>query len=350
MMAGMPARDALSAASHCPDMPVPGQRHDASFESDLAQRIDRAARRAGDRACAVRELLSAVRGRRVFLRPHPAAAALAAFFHRLQCGRLLRLQSDHDEMAFHLVAGRAEYSACRHGADAGASGAGLHFCGTKCSHGTFFCRQDRHRPVLVPRGVLPERVALCLPLFPLHEGAPPCPDRWRVAGAAGRPCRRRRDPAARDRKRRRQAAVAGRRAVAVDGRSRPVDPQHPGAGRHRRRRGCDPRFRPARKADHARGDDALGVRAGGAPRGRADAGAQARADRQPAAVAGKRGQPAADRRRGRGPVAALQRQHRLCAPRSPGEATRRSSSPAAAVRSARKSATASRPSAPHGCW
>ena len=257
-------------------LPVPGQRHDASFESDLAQRIDRAARCAGDHACAVRELLSAVRGRRVFLRPHPAAAAPAAFFHRPQRGRLLRFQSDHDEMAFHLVAGRAEYSACRHGADARASGGGLHFCGTKCSRHVF-CRQDRHRPVLVPRGVLPGRVALCLPLFPLHQGTSPRPDRWRVAGALDRPCRRRRDPAARDRKRRRHPAVAGRCPVAVDGRSRPVDPQHPGAGRHRRRRGRDPRFCPTRKADHARGDDALGVRAGGAPRGRADAGAQARA-------------------------------------------------------------------------
>ena len=269
-------------------LPVPGQRHDASFESDLAQRIDRAARRAGDHACAVRELLSALRGRRVFLRPHAAAAAHPALFHRLQRGGLLRLQSDHDEMAFHFVAGCVEHSACRHGADAGAFGAGLHFCRAQRPRHVFR-RQDHHRPVLVPRGVLPERVALCLPLFPLHAGTPPCPHRWRVAGAADRPRRRRRDPAARDRKRRRHAAVAGRCLVAVDGRSRPVDPQHPGAGRHRRHRGRDPRFCPARKADHARGDDAVGVRAGGASRGRADAGAQARADRQPPAVAGKRG-------------------------------------------------------------
>ena len=46
------------------------------------------------------------------------------------------------------------------------------------------------------------------------------------------------------------ADMAGRRAVAVDGRSRPVDPQCSGAGRHRRHRGRDPRFRPARQADH----------------------------------------------------------------------------------------------------
>ena len=155
-------------------------------------------------------------------------------------------------------------------------------------HGTFFRRQGHHRPVLVPRGVLPERAALCLSLFSLHAGAPPCPDRGRFAGAADRPRRGCRDPAARHRKRRGHAAVAGRRVVAIDGRSRPVDPQHSGAGRHRRHRGCDPRFCPARKADHARGDDAVGVRAGGASRSRADAGAPARADRQPAAVAGKR--------------------------------------------------------------
>src|SRR5450756_595302 len=43
------------------------------------------------------------------------------------------------------------------------------------------------------------------------------------------------------------------------------------------------------------------------------------ADRQPPAVAGKRGDAAADRGCGRGPVAAFQRKHRLCASRSAGE-------------------------------
>ena len=104
-----------------------GQRNDASLKSDLAQRIDRDARRAGDRAGVVRELLSALRGRRVFLRSRAAAAAHPALFHRLQRGGLLRLQSDHHEMAFHFVAGCVEYPARGHGADAGASGAGLHF-------------------------------------------------------------------------------------------------------------------------------------------------------------------------------------------------------------------------------
>ena len=70
--------------------------------------------------------------------------------------------------------------------------------------------------------------------------------------------------------------------------------EHPGAGRHRRYRGRDPRFCTAQQADHAPGDDAVGVRAGGAARSRADAGAPARPDRQPAAVAGERRRAAAD--------------------------------------------------------
>ena len=174
-------------------------------------------------------------------------------------------------------------------------------------HGTFFVGQDHHRPLLVPRDVLPERAALCLPLFPLHARPPSCPHRRSVAGAADRPRRRCRSPAARDRKRRRHAAVAGRRVVALDGRSRPVDPQYSGAWRDRRHRGRDPRFRQARQADHARGDDAVGIRSGSASRKRADAGAPARADRQPSAVAGERRYAAADDGRCRGPAAASQR-------------------------------------------
>ncbi len=221
-------------------------------------------------------------------------------------------------MALHFAAGRVEHPACRHGAGARAAGAGLHFRRAQRSRHVFR-RQGHHRPLLVPRGVLPERVALCLPLFSLHPRPPSCPHRRRLAGAADRPCRRCRDPVARDRERRRHPAVAGRRVVAVDGRPRPVDPQHSGARRHRRHRGRDSRFRPARKADHARGDDALGVRSGGASRGRPDAGAPARADRQPAAVAGERGYAAVDDGRGRGPVAAIQRRDRLRASRSAGQ-------------------------------
>ena len=138
-------------------------------------------------------------------------------------------------------------------------------------------RQDHHRPLLVSRGVLPERAALCLSLFPLYARAPPRPDRGCLAGAADRPRRRCRDPAARHRKRRGQAVLAGRRVVAVAGRSRADDPQYSGAGRHRRYRGRDPRFREAQQADRARGDDAVGVRARGASRIRPDAGAPARA-------------------------------------------------------------------------
>ena len=64
----------------------------------------------------------------LFYRSPAAAAAHPALFRRLQRGRLLRLQSDHDEMALHLAAGCAEHPARRDGADARAAGAGLHFC------------------------------------------------------------------------------------------------------------------------------------------------------------------------------------------------------------------------------
>ena len=77
-------------------------------------------------------------------------------------------------------------------------------------------RQGHHRPLLVPRDVLPERVALCLSLFSLYPRAPSCPHRGCVADAADRPRRRCRDSAARHRKRRGQAALAGRRVVAVE--------------------------------------------------------------------------------------------------------------------------------------
>ena len=221
-------------------------------------------------------------------------------------------------MAFHFAAGCAEYPARGHDTDAGTAGAGLHFCRAQRPR-QLLPRQGHHRSVLVPRGIFPQRVALCLPLFPLHARPASCPHRWRLADVAGRPRRRCGNPAARHRKRRRHAAVAGRRVVAVDGRPRPVDPQCSGARRHRRHRGRDPRFRQTRQADRARGDDAVGVRSGGAPGSRPDAGAPAWGDRQPPAVAGERRCAAADDGRRRGPAAALQRRYRLCAPRSAGE-------------------------------
>ena len=143
---------------------VTGQRNDASLKSDLAQPADRGARRAGDHACAVRELLSALRGRCLF-RSSAAAAAHPALFRRVQRRGLLRLQSDHHEMAFHFVAGRAEYSSRGHRADARAPGAGLYFrraqrswqAGGAESSDAVLPRQDHHHPLLVSRGVLPER-------------------------------------------------------------------------------------------------------------------------------------------------------------------------------------------------
>ncbi len=88
-------------------------------------------------------------------------------------------------------------------------------------------------------------------------------DRGCRADAADRPRRGCRGAAARHRERRDQAHLAGRRAVAVEFRSRPVHPQRAGAGRHRRHRGRRRRLRQARQADRTPGDDAVRVRAGG---------------------------------------------------------------------------------------
>ena len=230
-------------------------------------------------------------------------------------------------MAVHFAAGCAEHPARGDGPDARAGGARLRVrCAERPWHacraeraGCVLHRQDHHHPLLVSRGVLPERAAVRLSVFPLHARAPSCAGRERVAGAAGRPRRRRRDSAARHRERRRQAHLAGRRVVAVAGRSRAVDPQHSRAGRDRRHRGRGPRFRGARQADRAHRDDAVGVRAGSAARGGPDARPPARHDRQPAAVAGKRRNAAADHGCRRGPAAASERDHRLRAARNPGE-------------------------------
>ena len=94
-------------------------------------------------------------------------------------------------------------------------------------------RPDRHRPLLVSPGLLPERTAFRLPLFPLHQDAASCPCRQRLVDAADRPRRRCRDCVARDRKRRGEADVAGRRAVAVEFRPGPVDTEHSGPRRGR---------------------------------------------------------------------------------------------------------------------
>ena len=162
-------------------------------------------------------------------------------------------------------------------------------------------------------------LALRLSLFPLFAHPSPCPHRGRLADAADRPRGRCRGRPARYRERRHQADLAGRRAVAVGGRSRPVDPQHSGAWRRRRHRSRDPRFCRPRKADQARGHDAVGVRTRRASRSGPDAREAAGPHRQPPAVAGERRRAAADQCRGRGPAAAPQREDRLRASRGAGE-------------------------------
>ena len=208
-------------------------------------------------------------------------------------------------MALHFVAGRIEHPARGDGFDGRARRARL------CLH---FRRAERqaagsvrprhHRSLLVPPGVRAERAPFRLSLFPLFACPPPCPDRRGVVDPAGRPRRRCRGAAARDRERRRQAALACRRAVAIGRRPRTVDPQRAGARRDRRCRGCDPRLCRARQTDFAARHDAIGLRTRGPSRSGSDAREAARPVRQPPAIARKRRRAEADQRRRRGPAAA----------------------------------------------
>ena len=123
-----------------------------------------------------------------------------------------------------------------------------------------------------------------------------------------------------DRERRRQAALAGRRAVAVARGSRPVDPQRSGARRHRRCRGRDRATMPDADKPITR---VVMTPSAFEPEAHPEAvlmrAQAARPDRQPPAVAGKRRRAAADQCRRRGPAAAAQREDRLRAARGAGE-------------------------------
>ena len=79
----------------------------------------------------------------------------------------------------------------------------------------FLLRQDHHPAVLVAADVLPRRHAHRLPLFPLRAHAAARQDCRRDADFGARARGRRRSPVARDRKRRGEENLAGRRLVAV---------------------------------------------------------------------------------------------------------------------------------------
>ena len=220
-------------------------------------------------------------------------------------------------MALHFVAGRIEHPARGDGFDRGACCAGLCLLFRRAERqAAGSVRPRHHRSLLVSPGVRAERAAIRLSLFPLLARPPPCPDRRGVVDAADRPRRRCRGAAARDRERRRQAALAGRRVVAIGRRPRAVDPQRAGARRDRRCRGCDPRLCQARQADFAARHDAIGLRARGPSRSGSDAREAARPVRQPPAVARKRRRAKADQCRRRRSAAAPEREDRLRSPRS----------------------------------
>src|ERR1700736_4441879 len=125
--------------------------NDAVVQPDLPEPADRNSRRAGNDVCGAREFLSAVR-RRTVVRAPSAVAAYPSLFHRVQRGRLLRLQSDHHEMAIHLTAGRAEYFTRGDGADRGPAGARLHLRRAERSW-HILPPQSHHRALLVSRVV-----------------------------------------------------------------------------------------------------------------------------------------------------------------------------------------------------
>jgi hypothetical protein len=182
-------------------------------------------------------------------------------------------------MALHFVAGCAEYPARGHGADARAGGAGLHF--RRAEHfpvapnvqGAFFLGKITIVLYWFLEVFFLSALRFAYRYFRYTRVRASRPDRGCVADAADRPRRGCRG-LLRGIESGAVKHLAGRRVVAVGGRSRADDPQHSGAGRDRRFRGRDPRFREARQADCARGDDAVGVRARGAARIRADAGAR----------------------------------------------------------------------------
>ena len=324
MIAGMRAADEISAGAGCPANPRQFPQP-ASEMTRLSQLTHRNFLIATHDALATAFALLAsfylrFEGGDAFYRPPAAAAADPALLRRLQRVVCYVFNLTTTKWRFISLPDALEHPARGDGADGRADRAGL------CLHlrsaerqGAGLVRPHHDRPLLVSRGVLAERAALRLSLFPLFARPPPCPDRRGVADAADRPRRRCRGAAARDRERRRQAALAGRRAVAIGRGPRAVDPQRSGARRDRRCRGRHPRLCRARKADLAAGHDPVGLRTRGASRSGSDAREAARPDRQPPAVARKRRRAAADQRRRRGPAAAAQRKDRLCASRSAGE-------------------------------
>ena len=279
---------------------------------DAAPGSDRAARRPrhrrGDRA----DVFHALRGRRA--RGAAGRAQVSAGLSGLRGGGLFDLRPAPQQMAVHFRPRPLRYLPRRHGARGVAARARLR-PGRAQRLRHVLLRQDHHPAVLAAADVFPRRLAHRLSLFPLRAHAAARQNRRRDADFGARARRRRRSAAALDRKRRGQENLAGRHPVAVAGRPRPVDPRHPGRGRHRGPRTRGRRFRRPRHRGDAHHPDAVGALAGGAPGSAADPRAQTWPDDEPVAVARRRRAGRAARAgRGRGSFAAAKRQDRLPPP------------------------------------
>ncbi len=166
-----------------------------------------------------------------------AASEYPAVLRRFQLLRLLCVQSDDDEVAFHLAARSAEYHQGIHDADGRASGARLYLPGAeRVWH--LLSRQDHDRHLLVHRDLLSQRNTVGLSLFPLHAHTQSSARDGCITGTADWSCGRCRGVLAWHREWCRQAHVAGWYLVAGDIRSWTGDPRCAGPRRYRRSRQC----------------------------------------------------------------------------------------------------------------
>src|SRR5436190_21517959 len=100
-------------------------------------------------------------------------------------------------MAFHLLAGRLEYSSGGNGPDTSAVGDGLCFCRAhdvwniagREPPDAILSRQDHYHSLLVPRDILSECFAFCLSIFPLFANPLSRPERGSITSSSDRPCR-----------------------------------------------------------------------------------------------------------------------------------------------------------------
>ena len=154
---------------------VTGQRNDAFLKSDLAQRVDRNARRAGDRAGVVRKLLSALRGRARFFDRLPLLLRILPYFVVFSVVVCYAFNLTTTKWRFislpdalNILRAATVLTLALLVLDYIFVAPNVHGTPVRRMSRRVLPRQDHHRSVLVSRGVFPQRLALCLSLFPLY--------------------------------------------------------------------------------------------------------------------------------------------------------------------------------------